>query len=348
MYPKAILLVGNYRASNLGDDILAQVSLENLQKLYPEADIAFMCPRGDFPLFPAGIRSYLRFDFLKASKALKWADLVVFGGGGLLNTEVPKSLGIWGRVITKAAAKKIPVVMLGQSFSSRITARLDGILTKLDLITVRDTASELVLKKLELQVPFIRTADLAFAFNPPEKHRLKSPEFDKYALLNLRSYKALRSENTLEIAAKLIQKILDQSSIGIYLCPFELSDRKILLKLQDQFKNSGRVKLIKTRLETLEGLFLGAEFVIAQRLHCSLMAVKYAKPLLILSYASKTKSLFKDLNLEELIVDLRKTNPNEFEADLSFRDNHQSLDLTQLKQKALSNFDILKAFLDDI
>jgi len=348
MHPKRILLIGNYKASNIGDDILAHVALENLQRIYPESDIALMCHKGDFPIFPSGIRSYLRLDYFRASKALKWADLVVFGGGGILNTEVPKSLNIWGKVIKKASIKKIPIVMLGQSFSSKITARLDRLLSKTSLITVRDSASELILKKIELSVPFIRTEDLAFAFAPSKGHKMKSHDFNKYALLNLRSYKSLNSSDTLLIASKIVRKILDETSAGIYLCPFQPADRKILRKLQDIFKDSGRVKMITVKLPLLEGLFEGAEFVIAQRLHCSLMAIKYNKPLLALSYASKTKALLNDLGLEDTVIDLREVNSVKFEADLSFITAERIVDLITLRKKALSNFEILKTFVDDL
>jgi len=350
MEVKKILLVGNYNAGNIGDDLLKNAALKGLAEIFPHAEVKLMCNKGDAPLFPAGVRSYLKFNYFKAKKAVKWCDLVIFGGGGLLNTDVLYSLRIWGKVIKNAYKINRPVVMLGQSFSEKITLELEDLLEMINFITLRDTFSKKILLRLDLKVPYMKTADLVFLMDVIGKNKFVS-EFNEYVLLNLREYRKLNSTETLLKAKEIVDRILLESSNGVYLVPFDKQDEGILKQLESNYSKSGRVKLLKINLDNYVSVLKGAKYIISMRLHLLLLAVLFEKPLLALSYASKVRSTFRDLDLEDYVVDLRSDKSYLPKGNLCNYLNEQAdnkIDVSALRKKARSNFELLRAFVDDL
>ena len=90
------LLVGNYGVGNLGDEALKEYFL----KRFPEVEWQVLSadPKAnELPRLPGGIRSLLRFDWLKTLKALKQSDGLVFGGGSLFtDQESVMACVLWG------------------------------------------------------------------------------------------------------------------------------------------------------------------------------------------------------------------------------------------------------------
>ena len=92
------LLVGNYGASNIGDDMLLEASKQILNG----ENLKIMSPvGGDFPIFNSGFRSFLLkpWNNFLALDAIWKSNRVVFGGGGLLNSDNWRSLVIWGQIL---------------------------------------------------------------------------------------------------------------------------------------------------------------------------------------------------------------------------------------------------------
>ena len=76
------LLVGNYGVGNAGDEILRAYFLER----FPEVQWQVVSARpsqGELPRFPAGLRSFLSFRWLRTCIALVQSHGLVFGGGSL-------------------------------------------------------------------------------------------------------------------------------------------------------------------------------------------------------------------------------------------------------------------------
>ena len=90
------LLVGNYGVGNLGDEALKEYFL----KRFPEIEWSVLSadPKIDeLPRLPGGIRSFLRFDWLRTLKALRQSDGMVFGGGSLFtDQESVMACILWG------------------------------------------------------------------------------------------------------------------------------------------------------------------------------------------------------------------------------------------------------------
>lgn len=358
MQIKKILLVGNYNAGNVGDDLLRESSLKGLREFFPEAEVKVMCHKGDAPLPPAGIKSWLSFNLFKARKAIKETDLVVFGGGGLFNAEVPYSIYIWAKPLKLAQRFDKPVVMLGQSFADRVSYSVGRLMEKADLITVRDSVSERMLQRMEILTPYKLTTDLIFNLDINDLPNKKIEfEHDKFIALNLRPYKHISDEFTLEVAEKIISKILKNTSLAVYLLPFSKEDIELLKLVRESFADTGRVILPKFDSEILLDIIRQSEGVISERLHPLLCSVILEKQVMALSYSSKVNGLMKDLALEEFCIDLRQMNVDEQILNVtldSFLENceagvkYSSQLLEDLNRKAKSNFKLLRSFVDNI
>ncbi|OGJ55899.1 hypothetical protein A2706_05325 [Candidatus Peribacteria bacterium RIFCSPHIGHO2_01_FULL_51_35] len=90
------LLVGNYGVGNLGDEALKDYFLKRFPNI--EWSVLSAHPKpGELPRLPGGIRSFLRFDWMRTLKALRQSDGMVFGGGSLFtDQESVMACVLWG------------------------------------------------------------------------------------------------------------------------------------------------------------------------------------------------------------------------------------------------------------
>ena len=84
-----ILLVGYYGWSNLGDDILMQVTFRLVRAQFPEADIAVQCVEGRGDYVPAFLGGGVRV--VRPGEERQF-DLIVHGGGGVFFDYTPHGL----------------------------------------------------------------------------------------------------------------------------------------------------------------------------------------------------------------------------------------------------------------
>ncbi len=350
-----ILLVGNYGAKNFGDDLLMLAAKKGLKKYFPDYDITVMAPGGDVPLPAAGVRSTVKMSSFHAKKAMKKADFVVFGGGGLFNSEVPYSIFIWGKVIKMAKSLGKSVFMLGQSFAG--AEGVSKALKDISFITTRDSSSYQVAQRMHLQCPVRLCSDLVFMFDK-EQIPIKDLEFDddKFVLLNLRDYVGLDPEKSKAILDLVVEFFTTETSYSIYLLPFGDGDTKFLRDLSAHYKNNGKVFQLPYDEEACFAALSKCQALISSRLHPLIVAMILGKPFLSLSYSSKVLSMLRDLNLEEWNVDLR-SKWTETNLKLRIQGMEQLVDgyrpqltdevMSDARKKADDNFRLLSVFLEN-
>jgi polysaccharide pyruvyl transferase WcaK-like protein len=341
-----ILVIGNYGAGNIGDDLLMEACVKGLRSVFYDAVIVTMGPRADAPLPPAGIMSTIKLNWFKARKAMKQADLVVFGGGGLFNPEVPYSMFVWGRALKMANSLKKPVVMLGQSFPDYNLGSLVGVLDRSEFVTVRDSISEKVLAKLNSDTPVKRTADLVFGLDFDTEYEFAS-EFDEYVCVNLRSYKGLSDDHVLNVACGVLDKLLKETSLGVYLVPFAREDAKILRRLCKIYEDTGRFRVLDFDMNLALAALKNSNGIISERLHPLIVGAIMRKPIYALAYNTKVEGFMADMALPEYCYDLKSEHEpifDGFSEDMIADDKM----LQETKAKTKSNYELLKVLVDDL
>ncbi|MBI4232160.1 polysaccharide pyruvyl transferase family protein [Candidatus Peregrinibacteria bacterium] len=319
-----IVIVGNYGANNLGDEMILEGIISLIKISRPDAKITvFSANPKDTKArhkvesvlpFPSGFRSSLRWLFSrdKATKvALKECDLFILGGGGLFGSLTFRANIIWGVQAMMAYLYKKPVAMLGQSIGplkgylrQRIVKYL---FSKAKIITVRDQNSAKRLKKLNIKQNIQIFPDFALT--------LKAPNTAKRAgsiLVCLRQLTGLSSSFKTEIA-KFLDNLYQEYKYKINFLAFEEPADHILhdeiIALMREKEAVSKLKTPTSSIGTLE-LFANAHFALSMRLHSTISAIRTATPFLALAYASKVKELLETHHLKEYYSDLEDFNTN--------------------------------------
>ena len=99
---------------------------------------------------------------------------------------------------------------------------------------------------------------------------------------------------------RLIRHIIDTTDMQVALIPHVVwshnDDRKPLQLLYDEFKDTGRVVLIKDHnAEELKGFIAHCRFLVAARTHASSAAYSTQVPTLVMGYSVKARGIARDL-----------------------------------------------------
>ncbi|GGE56149.1 polysaccharide pyruvyl transferase CsaB [Pullulanibacillus camelliae] len=172
-----VVLSGFYGFGNTGDEAILEAILTNLKTRWPEMEITVFSFSPEMTSKAHNVRSLYRGwrqDTWQKLRALRSADLLISGGGGLLQdtyaTGIISGPLPYYLLITYLAKRcGTPVMFFSQGIGP-ITSKYGKWLTKrvankVDLITVRDAASAEALATLGVHKPptFV-TADIVFAF----------------------------------------------------------------------------------------------------------------------------------------------------------------------------------------
>lgn len=338
-----IVLIGNYGAGNLGDELLCLGAQKIINDSFKDPiDYELTILRAErteldplvskdmhveaLPLLPTGVNSLFRGlwsgSMKKSLKALKGADLVIFGGGGLLNAEVSRSIWIWGlQIYVTSLISSAKIILLGNSLAKGkpyLNKILGGLLQKCTLISLRDAESCDVARELVLNTHSTiikQNTDLAFAVDLPQSDFAT----DDYLLFSLREYKAVDSQALLTLVSKVSTYVLENTDYKIKFLAMEEADCSIIQSFLENTQNQRLILVSPANISELVKEIDGAKAVIAMRLHAYIMAFLRSKPTLVLSYANKVMAMSKRLEVEPCLIDLRSELGNISEAELISR-----------------------------
>lgn len=332
MRKKSLLLFGNYGGQNWGDEAILQgmLALLGKKKKWEVMVVARNPPnplskRGEgerqIPLTPFdkggtsrvapppfGLRSFFSFRWLRFFSALWRADLVVFGGGGLLQQHESKAIWLWSWYVLWCKLFRKKILFLGNSFGP-ITTSWGRRLFRFCLrgaryISVRDSASKKLVEKEVSELTAYETTDLALL-----TRKLPRVARRKGILFITRTGGRL-----LDLKPALEKKYGKQ-------CSFVLSDRSDISSSLPQNPSNppssfatatadtyqgGTLKashvLFPESLEDFRKQIASAAVVVSERLHGGVFALQEQVPFLLLSQTPKMKAFFMDRDLGETVL----------------------------------------------
>jgi len=175
-----LLLSGYYGFGNLGDEAILASTVEALRRRAPGIDISVLSANPEETSASHGIQAFNRMSPLGLLSAIRGSDLVVFGGGSLLQDSTSfRSLLYYIGFIYLARALGKPLVVYANGIGplhSPMAKRLTraALLTATE-ITLRDPESEIVLRELGLDTGsrVSVTADPAFLLTPAPQQRVR-------------------------------------------------------------------------------------------------------------------------------------------------------------------------------
>jgi polysaccharide pyruvyl transferase CsaB len=299
---KKILVVGNFGASNIGDELILQGLVSSIENDFHLAVLSADPKRTakDYQVessyfLPFGIRSLFKGIFYgrlkKTFNLYRQSDYIIIGGGGLFSNESWKAVGIWALHSILGIFMKKKIFMLGQTVEY-IKNPILRLITKYcfqksSLIHCRDEISKINLEKMGLKKVIEVTADFAYL----NKFEEKNDQSSKLIIISLRPWKGLHEKHLLAIS-EFINFLQNKGYVPLFI-PFQTNNPNDL----DLLKN------INANLETQIESFVShkpqavlekiksARFLIGMRLHSNIASIISSKPFITISYSDKTTAL---------------------------------------------------------
>ncbi len=298
---KKICISGYYGFDNFGDEGILGILVQNLKNMDIENDITVFSSSPEKTSKRYGVKSVKTFDIVGVMNALEDSDVLISGGGSLLQDATSlKSLVYYLWVIFMALFYKKKVIIFAQGIGpinnpvARLMTKL--LLKKASFISVRDEKSLYMLRGWGLKTELVS--------DPMWNLELENTDSQGRIGVQLRSWKTLTDDFILALARKVAEKYGDKE---IYLYSFQDSqDFDVCKKFQNYLtlcKPDIKSLIIyqRTNNEMIES-FKNLDALIAMRYHACLLALKYGIPTLPVSYDEKVEKLAKELDIEYLTL----------------------------------------------
>jgi len=300
---RRILISGYYGFSNAGDEAVLSAIIGGLRsQAGDDVEITVLSASPEETANAHEVTAVPRGSASHVTKALKGCDLLISGGGSLIQDATSfRSLAYYLAIIALAKFYRRKVMILGQgigplrrSISRRLT---QAVLNKVDLITVRDARSAALLEELGVRKPPIRTtADPTLLLEPcqsEEAIRLLSDmglsAHDDLIAVSLRKWPILRIEESATEALAALAKTLPAKLLLLTMHTPE--DVLIARQVQEALDLPGRV-IVQPEPWTggqLLGVLAKCRLAVAMRLHALIFAAAAGVPSIGIVYDPKVE-----------------------------------------------------------
>lgn len=307
-----IVLSGFYGLGNTGDEAILKAIVDNLRLELDHPEITVFSLSPEKTAAEHNVKSVYRgwrHQNKEKVRALRDADLLISGGGGLLQDTYPNKflfgpLPYYLLIVFLAKLCGAKVMFFSQGIGP-VTSTWGKILMKVfanmaDFVTVRDQYSKDYLHKLGVTQPeTVVTADIVFAFQP-------SPDDSAYESLNLDGSERLvavaprpwfeHEDEYIEKMAWVLDELIEQRSVLPVFVPMEPPyDTNVSKKILTKMKHANQTKILGEKFSPNQfyNFIAHTELTIALRLHALIFAALSNVPHIGLSYDRKVESFLK-------------------------------------------------------
>jgi len=306
--PIDVTISGYYGSNNHGDEAILKAITADLRCIKPNINITVISKRPKDTRSIHRVDSVHRFNLVGIRRALKHTNLLIMGGGTLIqDLTSTRSLAYYVFVMNTAAKSRTKVMLyangIGPLKQDKNKRRAVTALEDVDKITLRDESSRIVLQELGLQNSNILvTADPAYRFtnNAPEAGRQLLDKIDltgkKYFCVSIRDWKSLKEDFVTEMAV-FCDYISEKYDISPLFIPMQPSnDAEISTQVLEATKRRGYYLDENFTIEEILSVVGSAEFLVGMRLHSVIYGAAAATPVMGLVYDPKVAAMFNDLN----------------------------------------------------
>ncbi|MBQ7567224.1 polysaccharide pyruvyl transferase CsaB [bacterium] len=296
---RRLLFSGYFGFGNTGDEAIIEALCQEVRRQDAEAELSVLLDNRDLAE-RLGVTAYPRRCLRSVVKALHSCDMLVSGGGGLIqDTTGLGSVVYYLGVIALARLLGRPAFMMCQGFGplrrklSRALARF--LLPCATASAWRDEQSLSEVRGLTPKLKAELSADPALLLTPVgadelapvmQSCSLRSP----YIVVALRRWPGLRLD---EVAAILRQTLETAADMQLAILPFQESqDSGLAEELEQRLADcGGRVHLLRgLQPRQILGVIGGAEWVLAMRLHALIFSASQGVPFMGIAYDPKVAS----------------------------------------------------------
>lgn len=297
-----VLLSGYYGFGNLGDEALLEVIAGRMRERFPAAQLEVLSATPQRTAAEHRVATAPRWDWREVRAAIRRADVVLSGGGGLLQDATSlRSLIYYAGILREAIRAQRKTMIFAQSigpldFWGRLVVR--RFCKGLDRATVRDAQSRRLLQRLVPKTTIQQTADPVFLYDVPEgavdlSSEGLGPESGAYAVVSVRRIATLRDASA--ILARAVDRLAERYGVRSAFLPLGgAADAAVSTDVIRACKSSP-VLLPESSLAKAASILRSAHVVVGMRLHSLVLAARYAVPFLAIAYDPKVTALCDDL-----------------------------------------------------
>ena len=295
------LISGYYGFGNLGDEALLDVIVAGLRARHPQCDIDVLSAAPDATAARLPVVATPRADAAAVNRAIERADVVISGGGGLLqNVTSLRSLLYYAGIVRAATRARKPTMIFAQSvgpldFWGRAVVR--ACCGGVSRATVRDERSRRLLAPLVPKVTVERTADPVFLFEPAgEPLDLRSEGLDgdePLVVVSVRRWQ--HSEATISLLAAVVDRLAEAHGARVAFLPLGGPPDADVSSAVIRRSKSTPVLLPDYPLGQAAQVIARASLVVGMRLHALIIAARLGVPFTALPYDPKVSALLEDL-----------------------------------------------------
>lgn len=297
---RTAVISGYYGYHNLGDDAILLSIRRRLAALSDDVELVALSNSPESTLSEYGVRAVKRFNVFQVRNAIRSADLLISGGGSLLQDRTStRSILYYLSIIRMALHYKKPVMLyangIGPVTRPRNRKRVRDVVSRASLITLRDSDSLSELEAMGVRHCQMRvTADPVFTLNGVSPNE---------AGARLQAAGIPLDRPILAVSMRQSAHIADRLDEIARFCDSAARTHTVLFIIMQTPDDISVTDAIRTRMsqpsyafaspgepETMMGVIGLCECVFSMRLHTLIFAAKQRVPMMGLVYDPKVQS----------------------------------------------------------
>lgn len=309
-----LLIAGYHGFGNCGDEAILKAMTTNIGALAKDVDITALSHNPEFTKTEYGIKSVQRFNVFQVLSAIRRSDIILSGGGTLLQNGTSTRSLIYYLSIIKLSKLFRKRVMLYANGIGPVTGKLNqklvrSVINTVDVITLREKLSEADLRSIGVSNPNVTvTADPAFklkSISDEEAEKLLAAEgFEDRGKarigVSVRAWsKAKFGEDYISKLAKACDNIADTGKEIIFIPMQYPSDIAVSKKAASMMKNKSYVLTRRYTPSEMLGIVGRVDAMVSMRLHTLIFAAVKNIPMVGIIYDPKIEYYLKELDMPE-------------------------------------------------
>ena len=315
-----ICLHGYYGMGNLGDEAILQALLRQFRDRHGLKTTVFSRNPGKVAE-QYGVRSIhalSRRHLLKRIWNLKTAGLYALGGGGLLKDygNSSSSLESWMHIFRLCKKLHVKTALCAVGVENihfpRTKTVLEQVLNQVDLLTVRDEDSKILLKNIGIEKEIIVTSDPAILLAKGTPREIPGKGQPLKVTVCVRHWydrgffvaDPAKNENLVKALSQALDFLVDNYNARIDFIPMRTisydDDRemakKILQHMKNKTKTSTELYSYSPSVDEFIRLVDQSTLIIGMRLHSLILGAASGIPVIALEYMPKVSAFMKSIN----------------------------------------------------
>lgn len=317
---RKIVISGYYGYGNAGDEAILASMLQAVSKVVPDAQFCVLSGNPARTRKAFDVRAVHGKNLLAVMKELFGASLLVSGGGGLIQDSTGfQTIVYYLSIVSMARKFRKPVMFYAQGVgpvrTSQGRSMTRKVASKVQLITVRDDESKLLLEEIGVHgPPILVTADPVLALEPAEATRVDAILRDEAVPLDRPvvglSIRPWPDSPQAEAGFVAVGRVLVERGFHTLIMPFQESqDRAVCERVRDSIGDGAQVLRNEYGPTELMGITGRLHAVIGMRLHALIFGAAQGIPVAGVAYDPKVANFLR--RMEAPIVALEGMAPDD-------------------------------------